>query len=288
MRKDRIVWVDLARTLAITLIVGFHLLYEINPDQVFRPIGFVGASLFFIISGFMLAKAYPNLTAFNFDWIKKRYLKIASLYYPALVTIILLFGTQTYFKGFYDLALHFLFLNSISHDTAYSIISPAWFLVPMMALYVLYPFLNRLLKKQGFFLAIVVILAAINRLMELSLVSFSPVFFLSEFCFGITVAHGRKDVWLLAPLLLGIVQPVMVLPYIIFYVLVKFEPIFLQRLFSTIGNRTFEIFLFHESFMMVVLGKWSIYGLDTITSTFFLLLSFVLVIMLSEKLQKKL
>ncbi|MEM4359026.1 MAG: acyltransferase family protein [Candidatus Bilamarchaeaceae archaeon] len=79
MVRERLLWVDIVRTLAIFLIVLFHFIYEINPDQSLRWIGYVGVSLFFIASGYVLAKNYPDLENLNLSWLKKRYDRIVSL-----------------------------------------------------------------------------------------------------------------------------------------------------------------------------------------------------------------
>ncbi len=48
MPEERLLWLDVARTIAIALIVGFHLIYEFDPDQSLRIIGYTGVSIFFI------------------------------------------------------------------------------------------------------------------------------------------------------------------------------------------------------------------------------------------------
>ncbi len=281
-KQERIQWIDLVRTIAIILVVGFHILYELNPSNSLRPIGFIGVSLFFIVSGFLLAKKYPKIINFDFSWLWKRYISVASTYYLALIAIALLFGTQAYLRGFYDLFIHFIFLNFISHDTAYSIISPSWFVIPLIGLYIAFPFLNGLMKKYKWFIVIAVLLSLISRLLENSFVSFSPVFFLVEFCFGIGFAQQKDSKWLIASLLVAIVNPLMVIPFIFFWVCSLLEKINLPNLFSTIGKRTFEIFLFHEAVVKVIEGAWNIYGLGIGPSLVILALFIVIVIKLSE------
>ena len=93
-KEERLVSIDLLRVIAIVLIIGFHLVYNFNHDSSIRPVGFLGVSLFFIISGFMLAKKYPLLEKFSAPWFLKRYIRIASLYYLALIFLVFLFGKQ--------------------------------------------------------------------------------------------------------------------------------------------------------------------------------------------------
>ncbi|MCD6227367.1 acyltransferase family protein [Candidatus Micrarchaeota archaeon] len=257
--KTRVTWIDIIKTIAIILIVGFHFAYEIEKNQSIRWIGFIGVSLFFIASGFMLSFKYPEIISFNIKWLKKRIIRIISVYYPALIMIVMLFGTQTYYKGFTDLISHFLFLNFLSHDTAYSIISPAWFFIPLIGLYFLFPYLNRLMKNNLFFILIMGI-TILNRLVENVWASFSPFFFIAEFCFGIGLAQKKDYFILLTSLFVSVVNPIMVIPYILFFILsyIKLNNKWLKLLFYTIGGNTFLIFLFHESVIKVILNEWSI------------------------------
>lgn len=285
--KERIAWIDLARVLAIVLIVGFHLAYALNENQALRPIGFVGASLFFIVSGYVLAHRYANLDRFDFGWLKKRYVKIASLYYPALIAMALLFPVDTYYRGPYDLLLHFTFMNWVSHDTAFSIISAAWFIVPLVGLYVLFPFLNRFLRQTPALLFAAFALELANRLIVSDLVSFSPIFFLGEFCLGIALAQGEKRWWVLAAALLpAIVNPVMVIPFAVFLLLwlLRGRMIALPGIVHSVAKNTFEIFLFHDAVIMAALGSWSFYGQGTVVSLAMLALALIAVKLVSQRL----
>ena len=80
----------------------------------------------------MLAMKYKELISFDLNWLKKRWLRIATLYYPALICVSLLFVSEDIYSRVKDLVLHFLFLNWMVPSLSYSIISPAWFLVPLM------------------------------------------------------------------------------------------------------------------------------------------------------------
>jgi len=291
MASERIGWVDIARIIAIALIVGFHLLYALQPEQGLRPIGFIGASLFFIISGFMLANRYPDLAGFDFGWLKKRFVRIASIYYPALIAMALLFPAYNYYRGLYDLALHFLFLNWISHDTAFSIISAGWFIVPLIALYALFPMLNRMMRSNtlngsnAIFLYAAFSLELANRIIIKDLVSFSPVFFIGEFCFGMAIANGERRWWVLAAALLpAAINPMMLMPFVLFLALNRFfgSAARLPRMLSLVAENTFEIFLFHEALIMVALGRWDIYGQCMSVTLAILALSIIAVKMIAN------
>ena len=284
--KGRILWIDIARVLAIVLIVGFHVAYEFSLDSSIRWVGFLGASLFFIISGFMLAKHDPDLVSFDKGWFVRRYIRIASLYYPTIIVLVILFGAQIYDNGLWDIIAHFLFINGTWPALTYSIISPAWFIIPLFFFYVFYPYLNRFTKNYPFFVPLAVVCTIGARLLFGGLVNPNPFFFLAEFCSGIAFAHGIKDIWMLAPLALAFVSPVMALPFIMFFALSLLpsdEPNHTIGLaFSQIGQHTFEIFLFHESVMKAILGKWKVFNLDAAACTIILLLSLAIVVMVSK------
>ncbi len=284
--KGRILWIDIARALAIALIVGFHVAYEFSLDNGIRWVGFLGASLFFIISGFMLAKHDPGMVSFDKGWFVRRYIKIASLYYPAIIVLVILFGAQIYDNGLWDIIAHFLFINGIWPALTYSIISPAWFIIPLFFYYIFYPYINRFTKNYSLFLPLAVIATLAARMIYGGLVNPNPFCFLAEFCFGIAFAHGKRDFWMLAPLALAIAAPVMALPFIVFFVLSLLpsdEPNhIIGSAFSLIGQHTFEIFLFHESVMKAILGKWKVFGLGATASTIILLLSLAMVMVISK------
>lgn len=286
--NNRIVWLDFARVAAILLVIGFHVVYEFTLDQGLRPYGFVGASLFFIISGFALAMRYPGLVSFNAKWMLGRWLKISSLYYPALLLVALLFGAQIYSGTIGDILLHFSFMNWIGHAAQYTLISPAWFMVPLIGLYILYPYLNLLTKTFRPFLLLAVMAALTIRLMEGTLISFSPLFFMAEFCFGIAMAHGRRDFWLLSPILLSAAYPVMAVPFALFF-LFSLMPDFgskaVGRALSIAGKSTMALFLFHESVMKTALGKWSVLGLGVVPGLAVLLAGIAVALLLSNYIQ---
>jgi hypothetical protein len=232
----------------------------------------------------MLAQKYPDATGFDLAWLKKRFVRVISVYYPALIAMALLFPVFTYYRGPYDLALHFLFLNWLSHDTAFSIISAAWFMVPLVALYALFPFLNRLIKMDERLLMIVFLLAFANRLIDTSLISFSPIFFLAEFCFGIVLANELRNKWLFSlPMLFAIINPLMVLPFALFLLVRWIGIITVPFPIRIIAENTFEIFLFHEAAIMVALGKWDVYGQGVLVSLAILGIAIVMVKALSRK-----
>ncbi|MBU0466564.1 MAG: acyltransferase [Nanoarchaeota archaeon] len=271
-KEKRIISVDLIRVLAILLVIVFHLLFILTHNNSLRPIGFVGVSLFFIVSGFVLVKHYSRLEEFSFKWFFKRYIKIASLYYFALIVFVLLFSKQVYSGSlFKNLLLHALFLDFLTPETMYSIIGSAWFLPPLIGLYILFPYLNKFTKKSLWFLVFVFVVMSVVRGEYLTLASFPPLFFIGEFCFGIAFAYNKKVEALLISLLIVLIDPMMVIPFAIFFVVFSFKWKFLSsKILSVIAANTLLLFLFHEAFIETCLGDWKIYSLNKFNGLFLL------------------
>jgi peptidoglycan/LPS O-acetylase OafA/YrhL len=267
---DRVNSIDVLRIIAIFLVILFHILYQLscfNKDgcnNLLRPIGFVGISLFFIISGYLLAKKYPTLENFSLKWFFKRYIKIASLYYISLISITILFLNQVYYGSpIKHLVVHFLFLEYFFPNYSYSIISPAWFLFPLMIFYLSYPYLNKLIKKNLIFVLIVFILMNIVRFADGNYTSLSPLFFLGEFCFGIAFYHGEKNRSLLISTLTIFNKPIMFISYPIFYLFINTNlDRYNLKYINLLGKYTLFLFLFHEAYIKVILNIWHIYNLN--------------------------
>jgi peptidoglycan/LPS O-acetylase OafA/YrhL len=281
--------VDLIRGLAIILIVFFHFFYAFHPDNGLRYIGFIGVSLFFIASGFMLAKKYPQVTTFSFRWFFKRFFKIASLYYLAIVVIVLLFEHQSYSGGLWkNLVLHFLFLDPLFPQYAYGIISPAWFLTPLIALYLVYPYLNRLVKNYSFLIVLFFLIMIFIRFRTHSLVDYNPLFFIGEFCFGIGLAYSRRLWPILSSLLVLFVNWVMIVPFIVFLLIYKMNiNDAFGKMLVFISVNSFALFLFHEAYLNLITSKWRIYSLNFYPALIVLSLSCIISVFVSNWLQKK-
>ncbi len=287
MPKDaRIGWVDAGRFLAALLVVGFHVAYEFTLDPALRILGFFGVSIFLMLSGFSLASRYPDTTTFNIGWLKRRWLRIATVYYPALTAVYLLFTWQVTDAGVYALLAHFLFIDFLFPQTAYAIISPAWFIIPLMGLYVLFPFLNAAMKRWKWSVVLAfVVMVAVRWMAQGDLTSFSPLFFLGEFCFGIAVARGNRVPAYAGALIALFPNPLMALPYVAFWLLPLADR--MGRLLAPIARRTLEIFLLHEAFMKAAVGKWSFYGQGVAISLAAVLCAFALVIAVSSALERR-
>ncbi len=287
MQKERNVSIDLLRTIAIIAVIYFHFVHAYTNEEYLREIGFFGISLFFIISGYLLAYRYSDLEKFSIKWFWKRYVKISSLYYLALIAIVLLFAEQAYSGSLFEnIITHFLFIDFYFANSAYGIISAAWFLVPLMGMYALFPYLNKLIKRRGYLLGVAMVAMVLFRMYKGGLISFNLLFFLGEFCFGIALAHNKKNLFLLSGFLTVIVAQFMIYPFIAFYIIhllnLRFLP---SNLFGFIGKYTLPLFLFHEAFIKIWTETWHVYTLNKYSAALFLIVVSLFLTYLSSKIQ---
>ncbi|HJX50874.1 hypothetical protein A3K73_07260 [Candidatus Pacearchaeota archaeon RBG_13_36_9] len=287
MGDERNSSIDFLRVLAIGLIIAFHFTYSYFPDERLRYLGFVGISLFFIISGFLLANNYLSNEKFSVKWFLKRYIKIAFLYYPTLIAIVLIFGEQVYSGNLSkNLLLHFVFLDFTSPETSFGIISTAWFLVPLMAFYLAFPYLNKLIKRYNYSISLIIAAAVLFRFYKGGLISFNPLFFLGEFCFGILFARDKKNIFLFSSLLMFAYGYIFFIPFAVFYCFYFLNFNFIAKILSFIGKNTLPLFLFHESVIMVIVGSWKAYSLNKPAAIFLIAVVSIFLTYISSKINK--
>ncbi|VVB80305.1 Acyltransferase family protein [uncultured archaeon] len=288
MAKERFAFVDLVRVIAIFLIVLFHFWYQITFDESLRTIGFVGVSLFFIASGYTLTKHYSNHVSFSFKWFFRRILKIALIYYLALVLVALLFGRQAYSGNlFFNLLAHFSFTDSFFPEYSYGLISPAWFFAPLVVLYLFFPYINKIIKKNWFFILPAFVITFLFRFYNPFFTSTNFLFFLAEFCFGIAFAYRRSLLLVLVSLLIIFIRPVMVLPFVLFYILSFTDHVSDFNLLRIISKYSVAIFLFHEALMNLIFDKWQIFYFSKVYSILIFVGVSIFVTYLSSILQRK-
>lgn len=216
--------VDALKGLAILGIVFYHYYRRLSGtgnsfQWWFGPLprhpqewGYLGASLFFILSGWALtASAMAKRAAGRpesgaADFFRDRARRILPLYYLSLLLI---------FAGFFVLteqppakiSLHFLakatFLHAFSPETIFSYNSSWWFMGPLAFLYLVYPWLRRGFERNADLALALCLLAAFllsHLLAEKPVLAWHPYLAmggfpfvkLGEFGFGIWVARTRE------------------------------------------------------------------------------------------------
>ncbi|MDA3836530.1 MAG: hypothetical protein PF542_02815 [Nanoarchaeota archaeon] len=137
------------------------------------------------------------------------------------------------------------------------------------------------------FLLIAFVSMIIFRIIENSYTSFSPLFFLGEFCFGIALANGKKTEALLISLLTIFVNPIMAIPFILFYLITLSNWSFIpEESLKFISNNTLALFLFHESVMKITIGRWKLFSFETNTAVLILIAAIFACVYFYSKIQK--
>jgi peptidoglycan/LPS O-acetylase OafA/YrhL len=167
---------DGLRALAALAVFGVHwsqivrVEARLGPFDLYRLLanGNHGVSLFFTLSGFLLALPYwrameggtplPGIRAFAI----RRIVRIVPAYYLVLTILVVLGGLAHVPAAHADIALHYLFLFNFTEFSIFSINPAFWTLAVEMQFYLLLPFVFVMLRRiaHRFRVAAVVGLAA--------------------------------------------------------------------------------------------------------------------------------
>jgi peptidoglycan/LPS O-acetylase OafA/YrhL len=266
MNGYRILMFDVMRIIAIIMIVVEHIGQKLNTPTIIEGInvgnGTLGVAIFLMISGSVLEYSYGKKiwgADAEFDYkafIKKRLIRI----YPAYWLSILLASLFGYYvitsanfvqdfilplTGFYSFITAFTlsetlnFSTNISASPFPSINGVGWFIGTIVCLYIIFPFLSKFLKVngfQGFFL--VVLFAIFVRL---------------------TLPAGNSEIWYWFPL--SRVAEFAVGIYIVqigFYL----KPFNTSRLIIIASDMSFPVFLVHLPILNILLMVTDSYHLN--------------------------
>lgn len=168
-------------------------------------LGRTGVYVFFVISGYSVMQSYVSSDSF-WEYINKRFWRIAPLYYICIIFIILL--SRIDFSS-YNILMHLTFLSCFDYSVANSIIGVEWSLSVEFIWYLLVPFLSSLITtKRSVLIAILLsiltyyaayfALGKLHKLyhikdLELYLaMHWSPIPYVIPFSFGVAVFRYRK------------------------------------------------------------------------------------------------
>ncbi len=212
--SNRIDALTSTRGFASILVVIFHFGSNVFPfycDWSFFRIGNVAVNYFFVLSGFVLTLVYRNVSLSYGEFIKRRFARIAPVYYLALLLAVLPALYFHYFKHALRLDPHFylkfilsaLFLQAYIPGYALVLNGVAWTISVEFLFYFLFPFLVVLLRKSRIFIGVTIVLFIISQGIEIFLANtqteeyvqwlgfffFNPVAHLNEFLIGMTGAY---------------------------------------------------------------------------------------------------
>ena len=154
---------DGLRALAALAVFGVHFNQVVRLDERLGPFdvarllanGEHGVSLFFTLSGFLLALPFwqalragaplPNLKVYAL----RRGARIFPAYYGALTLLVVLSGMWRFPPAFPDIALHYVFLFNFTEFSIFSINAPFWTLAVEVQFYAFLPLVFVLLTKTA-------------------------------------------------------------------------------------------------------------------------------------------
>ncbi|RYZ27134.1 MAG: acyltransferase [Chitinophagaceae bacterium] len=160
--RIRLDYIDALRGLAALMVVVCHSL-QVDPSL---PLGETehrilesfkyGVQLFFVISAFTIFYSLYSSDTSSYNFFIRRFFRIAPLYFVAIVTYSLLYGTDI--KG---MALNFFFLHGFTPKYINSIVPGGWSIGVEMMFYCLVPLIFRsvttIKRSLYFFLGAVVL-----------------------------------------------------------------------------------------------------------------------------------
>lgn len=141
-------YIDTLKGLAMLGVIMVHMNNSIPaPNSILSKVAAIGArcpQLFFIISAYL---TWRSLSLHGLDvktfW-KKRFLKIAPLFYLAL--FVALFLPTLHFTSIRDLLAHIFFLNGLYPVWTNSIMGVEWYIADLALFYLLVPLLWKVIK----------------------------------------------------------------------------------------------------------------------------------------------
>lgn len=237
MEKRRDLSLDFIRVIAIWIILNFHFsasfLFYDSPlyTTANGSLGCVGTTVFFVLSGFLLRLKYKEIKSVR-AFYAKRFLSIYPTFYVAFI-VCFLFKAYKYRKLFYIGSPYKIIFSILGIDnylgfygiSTYALVGE-WFTAVIVAIYLIYPFINFLYNKSKLLVAVCVYgLYFANVFLKIDPVIVDASFFsgLGMFVTGIflTEISGciREKKW---PGILGILISIVIIfvklpgPYIIY------------------------------------------------------------------------
>jgi len=148
--KQRLLFFDVGRIIAITLIVSFHFAVFLRIGAL-NFFGFIGTTLFVLISGSILEYTHSTIktTKHLFKFYYHRFIRLYPAYWLSLVLgLVLLPGylNETLFQFFLQFSALLLYINNPGVN---AINPPGYYIVLIFGLSLLFPFLSEGLKKNS-------------------------------------------------------------------------------------------------------------------------------------------
>lgn len=165
--------------------------------------GFIGVTLFFILSGFILAYSYQEkLEKKQSSAITFYFARVSRIYPLHIATLvcalpIFLYGNFDIFKLISNIFLFQAFIPS--SDYYFSLNAPSWSISVEFFLYLLFPLLIKFNNRTLILLSIVFILVKLliqieSKDYQHAILYISPIFRIADFTIGILIYRFRKNI----------------------------------------------------------------------------------------------
>ncbi len=212
--KIRYIGLDIFRIVSAAAICAFHSAANQNLNcnygllQPFATMGAIFMTAFFMLSGFSLYLNYQQVDLIRLEnasaFYLKRFISIMPIYYIVSILYILFKGEETFLQNIVLLPVELLGIQTtfstlftISHNGG------TWFISCILLCYLLYPFIQQMIKQlkpkakvivAG--LAVFVLLYApiVVRLFEIQWIYDSPFYRIMEFLVGVILCSMRDDI----------------------------------------------------------------------------------------------
>ena len=336
--KKRLYQIDLLRILSAFFVLMYHytfrgfmskkyLFVEYPFLSKFFKDGYLGVSLFFMISGFVILMSVQNKTISGF--VKSRFLRLYPAYWVCLLVsffTILIFGAPYLTVSFFDLFSNFTMFNGFLKlpyvDGAY------WSLLVEMKFYILM-FLFILLKgkynfKVDYFIILYILLSLISMISDIhpyklyTIVNYFLTFKYSSFfisgmifymiykvglnfkyllqlliCYSMSIFWSLKEVNIMENQYnLDFSETVTIIYVSVFYIVMFLIStgkleVLNRKVFLKFGVLTYPLYLLHQNIGYIILNKFSNYINKYILLILLLAFVFVLANFISNKIEPK-
>ncbi|WP_447873680.1 acyltransferase family protein [Serratia fonticola] len=209
--------IDFFRGMAVMLVTAFHLFLWSGSSGRPLPYGFdalgifgngwIGVGMFFIISGYCMAKSSGKAFSSGFSarkygiYFLKRYLRIAIPFYTSIAFWFILirgFGVAVKPTGFFDILTHMLFIHNFSEETFFSISGVYWSLAVEMQFYLLLPIVvvlfTTLASRISLLIAVFLISLFVNTYSNNQLLTWGIPSYLSLFVMGWVCSLYQREI----------------------------------------------------------------------------------------------
>ena len=138
---------DTVRAFAVFLVILSH--WPIGLNSQFN-LGSIGVTIFFVLSGFLIAIRYMDEKINFFKYLWTRFVRIYPIYFLVTLTTFIFKGLQDGFTNrlWYLLILNITFLRGFIENLKFSLVAQGWSLTVEVTFYIIAPIIFILLKTS--------------------------------------------------------------------------------------------------------------------------------------------